>query len=378
MISKTLAISDTKFPCEGPKGAPVVLEFSSAETKSISLFDLTYQNKVTFFVTLFVDNSENDQRLIIIVESTNQRIVVPANANGYVQVLGQNPAIYHVQLENNPVSPIKVKIHANNFSTQSEFQRVPKVDIALFPEGVFSNGEKGWLYDYSRLDSIFQDSALTVPATINSRVGGVLDLSGNGNHKLQAVAASRPTLRFDAGLGIYYLELTAGSQRMRRFSSNVMAGIDKFTMAYAIRNEQASAGVVFEHGVFGSLGGFGFQVNNPGVRFYATPNAGGSTPTVREATLALNSVGRFIMQFDLTAVDPADKISGTNNGSSFGAITSPGSGSGTLVDAAPSYLNNSFVSSAFLKRDYGGIVCGRHWTAAEKAQAAIWLAARSG
>lgn len=48
---------------------------------------------------------------------------------------------------------------------------------------------------------------MTTPAVVNGTVGGQLDKSGNGWHRTQATAGTRPTLRQRAD-GVYYLDYT--------------------------------------------------------------------------------------------------------------------------------------------------------------------------
>lgn len=62
------------------------------------------------------------------------------------------------------------------------------------PSALFGNGEQGAWWDFSDLTSMFQDSAGTVAAALESTVGKVLDKSGRGNHLIQATAGARPKL----------------------------------------------------------------------------------------------------------------------------------------------------------------------------------------
>jgi hypothetical protein len=62
------------------------------------------------------------------------------------------------------------------------------------PLSLFADGSQGVWYDDSNTDSMFQDSAGTVPAALESPVGKQLDLSGNNNHRTQATSVNRPTL----------------------------------------------------------------------------------------------------------------------------------------------------------------------------------------
>lgn len=65
---------------------------------------------------------------------------------------------------------------------------------AFSPLSLFADGSQGVWYDDSLTSSMYQDSAGTVAAVLESPVGKQLDLSGNNNHRTQATSANRPTL----------------------------------------------------------------------------------------------------------------------------------------------------------------------------------------
>jgi len=61
------------------------------------------------------------------------------------------------------------------------------------PRTLFSASEPGAWYDPSDLSTLFQDSAFTTPVTaVEQLVGGMLDLSGRGNHAFMATTTKRP------------------------------------------------------------------------------------------------------------------------------------------------------------------------------------------
>jgi len=66
--------------------------------------------------------------------------------------------------------------------------------VAFSPLSLFADGSQGVWYDDSLTSSMYQDSAGTVAAVLESPVGKQLDLSGNNNHRTQATSANRPTL----------------------------------------------------------------------------------------------------------------------------------------------------------------------------------------
>lgn len=65
------------------------------------------------------------------------------------------------------------------------------------PLSLFAGSEVGVIYDPFDLASMFQDSAGTVPAAIDSPVGLILDKSGGARHASQATSSRRPILRQD-------------------------------------------------------------------------------------------------------------------------------------------------------------------------------------
>ena len=69
------------------------------------------------------------------------------------------------------------------------------------PIKLFKNGEQGAWYDPSDLSTLFQDAAGTTPVTADGDpVGLMFDKSGNVNHAIQSVVASRPVYRTDGTL----------------------------------------------------------------------------------------------------------------------------------------------------------------------------------
>jgi len=59
-------------------------------------------------------------------------------------------------------------------------------------QALFSNGEKGGIFDYTDAANVFQDSAGTVPIVVGATMGRVNDLSGLGNHLTQSISGLRP------------------------------------------------------------------------------------------------------------------------------------------------------------------------------------------
>lgn len=63
------------------------------------------------------------------------------------------------------------------------------------PAALFTSGKKGFWYKPNDVSTIYQDSSGSTAGAVNSPVGKVLDLSGNGNHATQSTSTARPTLK---------------------------------------------------------------------------------------------------------------------------------------------------------------------------------------
>lgn len=82
-----------------------------------------------------------------------------------------------------------------------------------------------WL-DPSDLSTMYQDAAGTIPVTaVGQPVGKIIDKSGSGNHAIQTVSASRPTLM--AGTSGYYLAFDGVDDYLVTPSVN-LSNTDKF------------------------------------------------------------------------------------------------------------------------------------------------------
>lgn len=77
------------------------------------------------------------------------------------------------------------------------------------------------LWDISRLDTLFQDAAGTIPvAADGDPVGRVLDLSGNHHHATQATPSKRPLYRTSGGCIGWNLTAQARAHSLRTHKAN--------------------------------------------------------------------------------------------------------------------------------------------------------------
>jgi hypothetical protein len=131
--------------------------------------------------------------------------------------------------------------------------------VAFAPAGLFGASDAGAWYDPSDLTSMFQDSAGTTPAAVDSPVGLLRDKSGKGNHASQATASKRPTLR-QAG-ALYYLEFD-GTDDMLQAAFTVTQPFDRVSglrqITWTINDQiyggpSGNAGVLFQSGTTPTL-----------------------------------------------------------------------------------------------------------------------------
>lgn len=113
-------------------------------------------------------------------------------------------------------------------------------------ELLFSSGEKGVLYDFSDLSTLFQDSAGTIPVTDSGQsVGFVLDKSGNGNHLFQTDSAKRPILQRDDN-GRLYLLFNGSTTFMKTNTINA-GSYNKAQMFSAVRKLVDAVQIIAEY-----------------------------------------------------------------------------------------------------------------------------------
>lgn len=81
------------------------------------------------------------------------------------------------------------------------YKGADRVWPAWTPAELFANGEQGGFWDFTTPSGLFQDAIGTVPVeNPGDPIGMATDLSGNGNHLLQATVPARPTYTEDGAL----------------------------------------------------------------------------------------------------------------------------------------------------------------------------------
>lgn len=109
-------------PKNGPKVAKAILDFSNAAEILVDGQQIVSQGHIEFLQGVYVDNGSNAVPLTLIMNTTKQRIIVPANTQGYYNILSpNNPKIIAqmAQLANRTVELLfyNVPIQAHTWTT---------------------------------------------------------------------------------------------------------------------------------------------------------------------------------------------------------------------------------------------------------------------
>jgi hypothetical protein len=134
----------------------------------------------------------------------------------------------------------------NRAHSRSRLKNPAATPVAVFnPAQLFSMGEQGAWFDPSDMSTLFQDDAGTIPVTATGQpVGMMRDKSGQGNHAIQAVAASRPTFTDSGGLQFLAFD---GINDFLQVTSFSLAANDKMSFFAGIRKlNDAARGMVCE------------------------------------------------------------------------------------------------------------------------------------
>lgn len=83
-------------PDEGPKSIRARCDFTSVDEYIVDLTEAMAKKVIRSVQSLYIDNFDNPNDLTITTEASNQRIIFPANAQGYIPVLLPVPAIFNV------------------------------------------------------------------------------------------------------------------------------------------------------------------------------------------------------------------------------------------------------------------------------------------
>lgn len=231
---------------------------------------------------------------------------------------------------------------------------------------IFSNGEKGFIYDPSSLSNTLGDS-----------ITSLVDLSGNGHNLQQLNTTSAPKL--GEASGKKWLAFDGVNDTMSCPNVN-LAGTTKFTLLVGIRYYGSALGIPLEYGTPSVTSGFGVYFNNGST----TLGTGfGSSPSIYSfANVPVSTEGQssvLSVTFNTTGTTLAEIQNLRLNGEDVEDLNAATTGvpSAALFANSTLYLGARTSSSYFAKCDIFGIIgIARQLTSAEMAEAEGWLAAR--
>lgn len=94
--SQSRATNNNKFPSEGPRVMQVRVDFTAAgQSAEIDLTIEQQQKQISQVQGLWINNTDGPN-LLLVSEVTNQRVNIAAGAQGYIQLLSQNPPRFSV------------------------------------------------------------------------------------------------------------------------------------------------------------------------------------------------------------------------------------------------------------------------------------------
>lgn len=111
-IKSYYKVSNVVLPPEGPVVVPVELDFSALGDYEIDGYAIIASGKLSYIQCLYIDNSDNANPLTVIASYTKQRIIAPANSQGYYPIFLGNPP--HCKVSTVAAAGLKVKIYFAN------------------------------------------------------------------------------------------------------------------------------------------------------------------------------------------------------------------------------------------------------------------------
>lgn len=224
------------------------------------------------------------------------------------------------------------------------------------PADLFGPGDVGAFYDPSVLSSVWQDSGRTTPGAVDSPVGALDDLSGNGNNILQATGASRPQLRQSGSL--YYLEFDGVDDRLGPVLFTIT---QPWSAVGAARQVTWTAGNVICGGGNSTSGSFYQSSVTPQVRLFDGSNGDVNTD------LAVGQTGVATERHS----NATSRLAINNNAYVFGT-TGTGVPGGLTIGGA---FNGTASSDIWF---FGRVEIDRDLTDSEIAQTRQYFAAKGG
>jgi hypothetical protein len=236
------------------------------------------------------------------------------------------------------------------------------------PTALFAAGTTGFLFDPSQISTLFQDAAGTIPVTAtNQPVGRINDISGKGNHAVQASASARP------------LYITDGSKHWLEFdgvNDHLTIPVINWASLQATIGTGLRKNVDTRATVIDGEGAPRFTIEAPGP-------SGTDFAAFLWSSLSVNATVRHVAAAPVSGVLVADfdmsnrKVRMSVNGGTALSATAA-SGSGTFSAGVVSIGRRTGSAQYLNGRVYGLVGIGRLLTPAETTQITAFLNTKTG
>ena len=251
----------------------------------------------------------------------------------------------------------------------------PETVAWTFPANIFGAGDNGGYYNPSVLSSVWEDSARTTPASVNGPVGCLDDLSGKGNHLLQATTSLKPILRQTGSL--YWLESDGVDDIMASAASVTFTSPAYAVAALKTLADTGSSSFWDTFGAFDATSSrvsVGIRSQNTGLHVQiAASRFNAGTSVIAETTPAITIADAYILE-NSTSVSAVvvfvQNVSGTTRTTTNSlAISGPDA---IVLKLFPQQ------ASVFGRAFYGGLIINRAPTAGEKTSVRTLIGALGG
>lgn len=238
---------------------------------------------------------------------------------------------------------------------------------AFDPVSLFANGEPGAFY-LPEPQYLYQDSAGTIPVTADGDpVGYMQDLSGNGNHAIQATSGSKPLYRTDGTL--HWLEYDGFDDGIHSTTTDFMAGTQSsHVFASSLNSEE----VVYKNPAGTGYGDFTLRIGITSLfRIY-----NGLSATVGFLTQRTDSALRVLSGYVIgdSAYTWQDGVLVDSKSPLAAALNFADQNAGQRLDIGSTSGNSNFSSGKF----FGLVITNNVLSAADREKTEEYLANKAG
>jgi hypothetical protein len=247
----------------------------------------------------------------------------------------------------------------------------PTAGTPYSPTTLFAGGEEGFFFDVSDLSTVWEDSAGTVPASVDGPVGRVTDKSGRGRNVTQGTTANKPTLR--TGGGLYWLEFDGVDDHIATVSfASVGAGPHAAGVAIYPTSLTGSQKIIDQDGLVAANRVANFIRLNGAAPTASAFNNVPTSFTDSAANLTISTAAVVVESTTPSAVEV------WNNGASNGSTAVTGTLQTTAGLVRLGARQPDASTEKYTGRLYAAVLLARALTAGERASLQTYLGTKNG